>query len=96
MKVLWSELAKIDYWKNIEYLEQNWTSQDVMNFITKVEEAIDLLETKKISFQKKNYRKLYKFVIVKQIMLYYLMDNPTIVIIRFWNNYQDLKSFKIE
>jgi len=33
MEVIWSLQAKKDYWQNIDYLEAEWTFQDVVNFI---------------------------------------------------------------
>lgn len=31
--ISWSELAKIDYWDNIQYLEKEWTLAEVYGFI---------------------------------------------------------------
>lgn len=42
-QVFWSELAKKDYWKNIEYLENEWTISEVYNFVDRVDELINLL-----------------------------------------------------
>lgn len=44
MVIFWSELAKIDYWNNIEYLEKEWTHAEVYNFIDKTDELIGLLK----------------------------------------------------
>jgi len=96
MKVVWSHLAKIDYWKNIEYLEQNWTFTDVANFILEVESLINLLKTNKATFLKTNYKNVYKVVLNRQITLYYFIDNNTITLLRFWNNYQDLEHFNLK
>ena len=43
MAISWSELAKIDYWDNIEYLENEWSLTEVYIFMDKVDELIDLL-----------------------------------------------------
>lgn len=96
MKIVWSHLAKIDYWKNIEYLEENWTFTDVVNFINEVESLISLLKTNKTTFLKTNYKNVCKVVLNKQITLYYFIDNNTITLLRFWNNYQDLDNFKLK
>ncbi len=36
MAISWSELAKIDYWDNIEYLENEWSLTEVYIFMDKV------------------------------------------------------------
>lgn len=96
MKIIWSNLAKIDYWKNIEYLEQNWTTTDVLNFIAKVDACITLLKSNKVRFIKTNYRQVYKVVLNKQITVYYLVDKNNLTLLRFWNNYQDLDNFSLK
>ncbi|RDI12288.1 hypothetical protein DEU42_104222 [Flavobacterium sp. AG291] len=48
MKIIWSPLAKIDYWKNIEYLENEWSPKEVISFIKEVEYNIDLLQKNNI------------------------------------------------
>ena len=35
-------------------------------------------------------------VIIKQITIYYSIENETIYLLRFWNNYQDLSNFKLK
>lgn len=96
MKIVWSHLAKNDYWKNIEYLEQNWTFSDVINFITEVDSLTEILKANKANFLKTNYRNVHKVVLNKQITIYYFVDNKTITLLRFWNNYQDLDHFKLK
>lgn len=55
MNVIWSPQAKKDYWQNIDYLEPEWTFQDVVNFIDKVEYTITLLDKNNIEFISTNY-----------------------------------------
>ena len=50
MNVIWSPQAKKDYWQNIDYLEAEWTFQDVVNFIDKVDYTIALLDKNNIEF----------------------------------------------
>ena len=95
MIIIWSPQAKKDYWQNIDYLEAEWTYQDVINFMEKVERIINLLSIKNIEFISTNYRGVNKVVITKQITLYYKIDSERLELLRFWNTYQDLQSFKI-
>ena len=96
MKIEWTFLSKNDYWKNIEYLETQWTEKEVLNFIHEVEYSLDLLSKGNVIFTKSDYPNLYKMVILKQITLYYAIENETIFLLRFWNNYQDLSNFKLK
>ena len=95
MNIIWSSQAKKDYWQNIDYLEAEWTFQDVINFIEKVERTIDLLSMKNVEFISTNYRNVNQVVITKQITLYYRIESDKLELLRFWNNYQDLQNFKI-
>jgi hypothetical protein len=96
LTVSWSELAKLDYWNNIEYLEREWTLKEVYNFVDKVDELIDLLSNENVSFKSTNYRNTFQVPVLKQITLYYRFEENTIQLLRFWNNYQDLENFKLK
>lgn len=95
MEIIWSPQAKKDYWQNIDYLEAEWTFQDVVNFIDKVEKTFDLLTKNTIEFISTNYKKVNKVVITKHITLYYRLNSNTVELLRFWNTYQDLENFKL-
>ena len=95
MIVIWSPQAKTDYWQNIDYLELEWTFQDVLNFIEKVESTIQLISNNNTFFVSTNYKNVHKVVITKQISLYYRVMLTKIELLRFWNTYQDLENFKL-
>ncbi|MCZ8198043.1 MAG: type II toxin-antitoxin system RelE/ParE family toxin [Flavobacterium sp.] len=95
MNVIWSPQAKKDYWQNIDYLEAEWTFQDVVNFIDKVDYTITLLDKNNIEFISTNYKEVNKVVITKQITLYYKINSNTLELLRFWNTYQNLENFKL-
>ena len=95
MDVIWSPQAKKDYWQNIDYLEAEWTFQDVVNFIDKVDNIIHLLLKNNIEFISTNYKNVNKVVITKQITLYYRINSKSVELLRFWNTYQDLENFKL-
>jgi hypothetical protein len=95
MKVEWSEPAQIDYWKNIQYLENEWTLKEVYNFMDKTDELIDLLEKGNVTFKPTDYKDTFQVPVVKQITLYYSVINNKVELLRFWNNYQDLAKFSL-
>ncbi|HLP64994.1 type II toxin-antitoxin system RelE/ParE family toxin [Flavobacterium sp.] len=95
MEIIWSPQAKKDYWQNIDYLEAEWTFQDVVNFVEKVEKTFDLLTKNNVEFISTNYKKVNKVVITKHITLYYRLNSNTVELLRFWNTYRDLENFKL-
>ena len=42
----WSVLAKEDYWDNIDYLLSEWTQEEALNFISKVDEYLNIISKK--------------------------------------------------
>lgn len=95
MNVIWSPEAKKDFWNNIDYLEVEWSEKTVLHFIEKVNTTIDLLKNDNVLFVKTNYKNVYKLVITKHISLYYRIENESVQLLRFWNNFQDLENFKL-
>lgn len=94
--IFWSELAQEDYWQNIDYLERKWTEKEAILFIQKVEQILKILKENRITFKPTNYQNTYQIVVVKQITLYYhLNQNNDIVLLRFFNNFQKPDSLKI-
>ena len=96
MKIEWAPKSKTDYWENIEYLKTYWTDKEVLNFIEEVEYCIRLLKNENIVFIGTDYKNTYRMVIIKQITLFYSIENNSINLLRFWNNYQDLGNFKLK
>ena len=91
----WSDPTKSDYWKNIEYLEKEWTRREVHSFMDKVDELIDLLTKNNVTFKPTLYKNTFQVPVLKQITLYYRFENNNIELLRFWNNYQDLRKFSL-
>lgn len=87
--VLWSELAKIDYWKNIEYLIENWSESTAKKFIKEVDFVLDIISIYPEMFQLTNYSQVRSALIFKQISLFYRVNDDRIELIRFWNNHMD-------
>ena len=96
MKIEWTLASKNDYWQNIEYLENHWSEKEVLNFINEIDYSLNLLAKGNVIFTKSDYPDVYKMVITKQITIYYSIENETIYLLRFWNNYQDLSNFKLK
>jgi hypothetical protein len=96
VQIIWTTIAKNDYWKNIEYLENEWTLQDVYNFMDKTDDLIQLLMKQNLIFKPSNYKDVFQVPVTKQITLYYkVLEDNEIELLRFWNMYQNPEKFKL-
>lgn len=96
LQIIWTELAKIEYWENIEYLEREWTLNDVYNFMDKTDDLIGLLAKKNLTFKPTNYKGIFQVPVTKQITLFYrILENKEVELLRFWNNYQEPNKLKL-
>lgn len=96
-QINWSDIAKADYWKNIDYLLTDWTHKEAIDFIEKVDSILKIIAINPKTFQRSGYKHTHLIPITSQITLYYrILDKNTVELIRFWNNYQDPKKLEIE
>ena len=96
VQIIWTKVAKNDYWKNIEYLESEWTLQDVYNFMDKTDNLLALLMKQNLIFKSSNYKDVFQVPITKHITLFYkVTDNNNFELLRFWNTYQNPKKLKL-
>jgi len=90
-KVIWSELAINTYISNIEYLEREWTQQEINNFIVAVSERISLLSVHpRIGSPTTRRKNIRKTLINKNILLIYRHKprKKEIELVRFFNTHQ--------
>lgn len=81
MKVEWSDSAKIQLWKVIDYLYEKWTENEVVAFRNELNTLIEnIIANPKICPQSKHFN-LRKCLINKQNALIYLIENDTIIIV---------------
>ncbi len=95
--VYWSDEAKKTYAANIAYLQNDWTANEVKKFILRSEYVVMNIEDnpKLYSVSNKN-KKIRKATVNKQITLFYQYYplKKMVVLLSFWNNYQDNKRLK--
>ena len=90
-KIVWSALAVKTYVSNIEYLENEWSEKEVVNFIMAVKRkllSISLQPRLGATTNKRN--NIRKTIINKRILLVYRHkpQKKEIELIRFFNTYQ--------
>ena len=88
-KIIHSPLAEKLYLQNISYLEESWTIKEIKRFIKKTSDVVDILKIDPFIFNKWEYdRNIRKVVLMKQITLFYEIENHNVYLLLFWNNYQ--------
>ena len=90
-QIIWTERSKLDYWDNIEYLEREWTEKEIIRFNKKKNEVLSSLLQENVVFKSTNYKNIFEVIVIKQITLFYEVKEENIILLRFWNNYQDPK-----
>lgn len=94
--IIASPLANATYLQNIEFVEMRWSKKEAQHFIVKVSEVIDILKVSPKVFKKwEQNNTVYQITIVKQITLYYQINNDNVELLIFWNNLQDPNKLKI-
>ena len=96
-KIIWSALSLKTYISNIEYLEKEWTSKEVKNFISTVQRKIAILSLQpksgRLTSQRMNVRQV---VIHKRIILIYRFkpQKKELELVRFFNTRQHPKRLR--
>ena len=94
--IFWSDLAKQDYWNNIDFLLDKWTPKEATNFINKVETYLHIIAKNPKTFSETKYKNTHSIPVLPQITLFYrIVDENTIELVRFWNNKKDPKKLNI-
>lgn len=96
LNIIWTDDAVDDVLQNIDYLEKYWSKKVVDKFAIKIDAVLDKLSKGNLTFKSSKYKETYEVPIVKQITLYYQIQDNTIILIRFWNNYQNPDMLVIE
>ena len=95
ISIIWTDLAIDDFSENIYYLEKEWTEKEVIRFNKKVNEVLDKLSKGNIKFKSTDYKNVFQVVILKQITLFYELDQNNIILFRFLTTYQHLSKFEL-
>ena len=99
MKIRWTPTARMTYFKVLDFIYKQWTTNEVENFIYKSEHTISQITEHpylfKASEKKKNVRKGF---ITEHNSLYYRVKprKKEIELITFWDNRQDPSKLKYE
>ena len=87
--VIWSPIAKLTYYKILEYLSDEWTKKELNAFIQRTEEVINLVGKSPLIYPYSKDSQTHKCVVVKQISLFYRINADKIELLLFWDNRQN-------
>ena len=95
--VYWPDDALISFTQNIEYLQRDWPSNVLSEFVNRIDEIIESVRTNPYLFPLHRPKdKIHKCVVHPRIVLYYkIVDRETIDLLVFWNTWQDPKGLKV-
>jgi hypothetical protein len=89
-KIISSPIANASYLSNIDYLENCWTEKEIIQFIKKTDQVIAILKETPKTFKTWHLdSKIHHIEIVKQITLYYEVEQNKVHLLLFFNTYQD-------
>jgi plasmid stabilization system protein ParE len=90
-KVRWTTEAEQTFDSIIDYLENRWTEQDIINFVTKTNYLIDQISINPEMFRSSSKINIRVGFITSQTSLFYQIINSEnlILLLSFWDNRQD-------
>ncbi|HVV54909.1 MAG TPA: type II toxin-antitoxin system RelE/ParE family toxin [Mucilaginibacter sp.] len=93
----WTPEAERTFSQNLEYLASRWNNKVVSDFIDKVDDALDVIALQPEAFPLHNAtQNIHKSVVAPQITIYYrILNNESIDLLTFWNNYQNPDKLKL-
>jgi hypothetical protein len=92
MEIIWSSKARISFFQVLEYLDQNWTKKEIIQFFSRVELVIHTLQKNPlifpVSIKNKEIRKAF---VDKNNSLFYQVDHhkKQIYLLTFFDNRQN-------
>jgi plasmid stabilization system protein ParE len=89
MKLIWSDKAEEDFDCNIDYLYRDWNEEVVLDFTTETARVLKIIRNTPRAFRKDKKTNVHCASITKHITLFYDVQQKEIVLLRFWNNYQN-------
>ena len=89
MKIKFSDESLSDLRNVEEYLLENWSDKIYDDFLTKLDEIVEIICEGNVVFQKYENTIYHKILITKHNTLIYIIENDILKIIRILQNFQD-------
>lgn len=95
LKIRWTEEASKNLDSIITYLEDNWTTKELTRFFTKLEKQISILSIFPEAFPiSKKKSRVHRCVFMKQLTIYYTIENEHLVLLSIFDNRQNPNKIK--
>ena len=95
LEIRWTEEATKNLDSIIIYLETNWTNKELTRFFTKLEKQISILSIFPEAFPiSKKKSQVHRCVFMKQLTIYYAIENEHLVLLSIFDNRQNPSKLK--
>jgi plasmid stabilization system protein ParE len=89
LKISWSTYADHSFDRILEYLQAEWGEHITRAFVRRTYEFLDLLaEFPEIGTIENPERQIRGFVLIKQVTIFYIRKNDSIILLNFYDNRQ--------
>lgn len=92
MQVIWSNKAKITYFKILDYLKDNWTKREIVRFAKRSQIVIQAIcKNPQLFPTNLNHKDIRRAIVDKNNSFFYKVDSykQIIYILTFYDNRQD-------
>ncbi len=89
MKIKFSDESLSDLRNIEEYLLEHWSDKILDDFLTKLDEIVEIICDGKVVFQKYEDTIYHEILITKHNTLIYIIENNTLKIVIILQNFQD-------
>ncbi len=87
LKVKWSKYADQSFDQILEYLQSEWGANVTRAFVRRTYDFLDLLaEFPEIGSMENVEKQIRGFVLIKQVTVFYIRKNDSIVLLNFYDN----------
>lgn len=95
MNLIWTDKAEEDFEQNILFLLDKWDEKVVKKFTTETSFILKILGKTPKVFQKDKKINVHFVPITKHVTLFYEIHKSEVVLLRFWNNYQNPRKMRL-
>lgn len=89
LEIRWSKYADQSFDRILIYLEKEWGENVTRAFVRRTYEFLDLLaEFPELGSLENQERQIRGFVLIKQVTVFYIQKENSIVLLNFYNNRQ--------
>lgn len=86
-QVVWAKRAKSSFFDIVEYLNENWTEKEYLNFEARVNQMIATIIEHPLAYPAAyNNDSIRKVVLLKRISVFYRVEHDNISLLFFWHN----------